>query len=294
MHVPTGLRRVVAVVCATALASSPALLAPTTGAASGAATTTTAARAAMPHLVATLTKKTIRVKGPRSLRAGRVHLEVKGPGIVEFVTFKKGYDVDDFTADVNKFGAKNNMKALRRAITRSTIVGGLAGGGSGTIVFPRPGAYTPFSIGERGLVTGRTLVVRGPARSSSAPRTDGVVLAKGGPAWGGASGLPAEGRFLFKNKRSSGMPHFVVLQQVASGTTTDQVLDFLQSEEQGPPPSWLLPGELATGTLSPGRSMTVDYELPPGQYVVMCFFPDPDMGGMPHAMMGMLRMITLT
>ena len=40
--------------------------------------------------------------------------------------------------------------------------------------------------------------------------------------------------------------------------------------------------------------MTVDYDLPPGQYVVMCFFPDPKMDGMPHALMGMLEMIHLT
>ena len=77
MHVPIGLRRVVAVVCATALASSPVLLAPTTAGASGAATTS--ARAAMPHLTALLTKKTISVKGADDLRAGRVHLERQGP-----------------------------------------------------------------------------------------------------------------------------------------------------------------------------------------------------------------------
>jgi len=71
------------------------------------------------------------------------------------------------------------------------------------------------------------------------------------------------------------------------------VLEALQNE-QGPEPSWILPAGMETGTLSPGRSMTVDYDLPAGQYVVMCFFPDPKMGGMPHALMGMLRMIHLT
>lgn len=290
MHVPTGLRRVVAVVCATALASSPVLLAPTTAGAAGA---TASARAATPHLTALLTKKTILVKGADDLRAGRAHLEVKGRGIVEFVTFKAGYDVADFTADVNKFGAKNDIKALKRAIKNSTIIGGLSGGGSGTIVFPKPGAYTPFSIGQRGVVTGKTLVVDGPKRSSKTPRTDGSIIGKNGPAWGGASQLPAKGRFLFKNKADQ--PHFVVLQQVAPGTTTDQVLEALQSEEgDGPPPPWILPAGMETGTLSPGRSMTVDYDLPAGQYVVMCFFPDPKMDGMEHALMGMLKMINLT
>lgn len=291
MHVPTGLRRAAAVVCATALAGSPVLLAPTTVGASGGSTTS--ARAAMPHLTALLTKKTIVVRGADDLRAGRAHLEVKGRGAVEFVTFDKGYDVADFTADINKYGAKNDLKALKRAINKSTIIGGLAGGGSGTIVFPKPGAYTPFALGDRGVVTGKTLVVDGPKQSSKAPRTDGSIIGKNGPSWGGASQLPHKGRFAFKNKADE--PHFVILQQVAEGTTTDQVLEALQSDEgDGPPPPWILPAGMETGTLSPGRSMTVDYDLPAGQYVVMCFFPDPKMGGMEHALMGMLRMIHLT
>jgi hypothetical protein len=288
MHVPTELRRVVAVVCATALASSPVLLVPTTAGASGAPTTS--ARAAMPHLTALLTKKTIIVRGADDLSAGRVHLDVKG-GPVEFVTFDKGYDVADFTADFNKFGAKRDIKALKRVISKSTIIGGLEAGGSGTIVFPHPGAYTPISLGERGVVTGKTLVVDGPKRSSKTPSTDGSIIGKNGPSWGGASQLPHKGRFAFKNKADE--PHFVILQQVAEGTTTDQVLEALQSGD-GPPPPWILPAGMSTGTLSPGRSMTVDYDLPAGQYVVMCFFPDPKMGGMEHALMGMLRMIHLT
>jgi hypothetical protein len=46
--------------------------------------------------------------------------------------------------------------------------------------------------------------------------------------------------------------------------------------------------------ISPGRSMTVDYDLPPGQYVLLCFMPDPKMHGMPHALMGMIKMVHLS
>jgi hypothetical protein len=276
-------------VCATALASTPVLLAPaTTAGASGAATTSV--RAATPHLIATLTRKTIRVQGADDLRAGRAHLEVRGRGTVEFVTFKEGYDLADFAADVSAFGAKNDLNALKHAIKNTTIVGGLTGGGTGTIVFPKPGAYTPISL-ARGFVAGKTLVVKGPKRSSKAPRTDGSIIAKDGPSWGGASQLPMKGRFEFKNKADQ--PHFVAMQQVAEGTTVDQVLELVQSDE-GPDPSWVLPAGMQTGTLTPGRSMTVDYDLPAGQYAVLCFFPDPMMGGMPHAAMGMIEMIHLT
>jgi len=130
-------------------------------------------------------------------------------------------------------------------------------------------------------------------RRSSVPSVDGKIIAKSGPSWGGASHLPMKGRFLFKNRGNTGVPHFVILQQVVEGTTTDQVLEYLQSGVETPPP-WGLQAGMETGSLSPGRSMTVNYDLPAGQYVIMCFFPDPKMGGMPHALMGMLRMIHLT
>ena len=83
------------------------------------------------------------------------------------------------------------------------------------------------------------------------------------------------------------------MQQVVEGTTADQVLESFQAGPAGPPPPFL-EGRLLTGSLSAGQSMTVDYDLPPGHYAVMCFFPDPDMKGMPHAFMGMIRIIELT
>lgn len=290
MQMQKRLRRVVAVVGAAALAGAPLLVAPNEAVASAAPTTS---RAALPHISATLTKKTIRLSGTKGLRAGRVTLSVKGKGVVELAMFSRGYDAQDFAADVNAFGAKNDIKALKHALAHTKILGGLAGGDSGTVVLPRAGSYTPFSLGNRGVVIGKAFRARGPVRKAAAPSSDGRIIATTGPSWAGSSQLPAKGRFMFKNKANTGVPHFVVLQQVAEGTTTDQVLEFLQSGDQGQPP-WGLPAGMETGSLSPGRSMTVDYDLPPGQYVVMCFFPDPKMDGMPHSLMGMLEMIHLT
>lgn len=290
MQMQKRLRRVVAVVSAMALMSTPLLLAPTGATASSAPTTS---RAAMPQVTATLTKKSIRMTGVDGLRAGRVKLSVKGNGLVEFLMFEPGYDVGDFIGDFTKFETKQDVKALKRALAHTQILGGVSGGATGTIVFPKAGSYTPFSIGERGPVVGDAFTLRGPVRTSRSPSTDGRIIAKNGPAWGGASHLPTSGTFLFKNRGNTGVPHFVVLQQVVEGTTTDQVLEYLQSGVETPPP-WGLPAGMETGSLSPGRSMTVNYDLPAGQYVVMCFFPDPKMHGMPHALMGMLRMIHLT
>ena len=290
MQMVNRLRRGVAVASATALVCAPLLVVPSGATASSAPTTS---RAATPHLTLTLAGKSIKVDGPDRLRPGRVRLSVSGKAVVELAMFKRGYDASDFARDVNAFGAKNDLKAFKRALANTQILGGFAGGASGTIVLPRAGSYTPFAIGGRGVVLGDPIEVRGEKRSSSAPSTDGRIIAKNGPSWGGSSTLPAKGRFLLKNKGNTGVPHFVILQQVAEGTTTDQVLEFLQSGEEGNPP-WALPASMETGSVSPGRSLTANYDLPAGQYVVMCFFPDPKMGGMPHALMGMLEMIHLT
>ena len=50
---------------------------------------------------------------------------------------------------------------------------------------------------------------------------------------------------------------------------------------------------LSIGVVSPGLSETVDYKLPKGNYVMLCFWPDATMHAMPHAFMGMIREIKL-
>ena len=231
-------------------------------------------------------KQTITVMGAKGLHAGRVQVDVKGKGAAEIVMFKQGYDAKDLAKDVAATD-KGDIKALKRALANTTFLGGFEAGGSGTVVLPKAGAYSVFSFASRGTAE----FSAGAVKKAPTPKTDGKITARSGPIWAGSSTLPAKGSFLFRNTDRT-VPHFVILQQVAEGTTTDQVLTFLQSEE-GPPPPFL--GRRAgDGIAQPGKSMTVDYDLPAGQYVIMCFFPDPNMGGMPHALMGMLRMIHLT
>lgn len=230
--------------------------------------------------------KAVTVSGARGLHAGRVEVKVSGRGVAEIVRFQRGYDLAKLMRDIRLSDQAGNMNALRRAIARTTFLGGFEPGGGGTVVLPRAGDYTVFSFSSRGHAD-FTAAAR---RQTRAPVADGRIVARTGPTWGGSSQLPARGTFTFKNADST-VPHFVVLSQVAEGTTTDQVLTSLNSQE--PPPDFFLGAGLETASISPGHTMTVDYDLPPGQYVVMCFFPDPSMGGMAHALMGMLKMIHL-
>lgn len=279
MRLYSKLRTAVAVACAVTLGAAP-LLVHTTA-------TAKTAEAATQSITIKVAKKTIKVIGANGLHAGRVQLAMKG-GSAEVVMFKRGYDIKDLTKDVAA-ADKGDIKSLKRALKNTTFLGGFEKNGSGTVVLPKAGDYSVFSFESRGTAE----FSAGAVKKAPTPKTDGTVIAKQGPIWAGSSTLPTDGTFLFKNKDRT-VPHFVILQQVTEGTTTDQVLAALQSEEQGPPPPFFLQAGLETASLNPGKSMTVDYDLPAGQYVVMCFFPDPNMGGMPHALMGMLRMIHLT
>lgn len=279
MRLHSTLRSAVAVACAVTLGAAPLLVHTT-----ATARTAEASEAAIRSITIKVAKTAIHVRGARGLDAGRVKVEVKGRGTAEIVMFDRGYEFRDFRKDVAAF-EKGSIKALKRALAHTEILGGFQPGGKGTLVLPKAGDYTVFSFASRGHAE----FTAGAGRRSPAPDVDARIIAREGPKWGGSSMLPAKGKFLFKNADHT-VPHFVILQQVPEGTTTDQVLTFLQTEA-GPPP--FLEASMETGSLSPGRSMTVNYDLPPGQYVIMCFFPDPKMHGMPHALMGMLKMIHL-
>lgn len=282
MRLLRSARAGIAVACASTLAAATLVPAAT------AASKSSSAEAPLQSISIKVAKKAITVRGAKGLDAGRIKVAVTGRGVAEILMFDKGYDFGDFMKDVGKFESKNDIKALKRALRNTEILGGVQPGFDGTIVLPKAGDYTVFSFASRGHAEFSAAA----GKSSPAPKHDAKIVARTGPKWSGSSSLPKKGTLLFKNADNT-VPHFVFMQQVAEGTTTEQFLEFFTSEEEGPPPEWFLPGYLETGSLSPGRAMTVDYKLPPGQYVLACFFPDPNMQGMPHAFMGMIEMVTV-
>jgi len=90
--------------------------------------------------------------------------------------------------------------------------------------------------------------------------------------------------------------HFVGLVRLKKGKTAKDFgawIDAAMEGEEGPPPvdfSVALDG----GVVSPGHTVAMNYKLPKGDYILVCFWPDASMGGMPHAFMGMYRGIKLT
>ncbi|HET7736584.1 MAG TPA: hypothetical protein VFK52_11445 [Nocardioidaceae bacterium] len=261
-----------------------------------AATGVTAERAAPPpKITVTIGKDFKKVVKPANLRAGRfsVQLNVRRAHVtLGFVKFKKGYSFKQARADLfATFGG--DLAALHRVNTKSIFLGGLGGSRgeniTGSVVLPR-GNIVMYDFGGNDLVKVGVLKIGGPKQFRPEPKVNGTVKALDMARWGGAKTLPHKGTLRFKNEATDS-PHFMNLQHVAAGTTRDEVLKCINDPEcQG---DFFREGTAETEVVSPGRSQTLDYDLPRGTYVLMCFYPD-HMTGAPHAAMGMVRIIKLT
>jgi hypothetical protein len=271
------------------------------GAAPASTSDAAAARAAAtPTLVFAINKHgTIKLdNGPSTFRPGRIKFKVssKNPNAsLGFVRFDKGYTFKDFRTDV-KATNHGDMKALKRAISHSMFLGGVSSPAKGkptvgTVVLPKEGTYTVYNFGGGLPDSPVELTAAGKARKDHAPDVTGKISALSGIQFGGQSSIPHHGVLQFSNKASDS-PHFLELLQVQPGTTEQEILDYFQSGSEEPPPFYIADG-LATEVVGPHQSMTLKYDLPAGTYAELCFFPDPKMDGMPHAFMGMIRIITL-
>lgn len=262
----------------------------------GAATSTVAPT---PTIKAVISSSGVEYSGPQRFRPGRVSLATVGRGAggqMELVRFRGDYSFKDFKSDVAKVfaGGDDALTALNRAIRHTRFYGapGAEPGQTnrGSAFLGRPDTYVLFTFGETGPSQPLRLHVRGDVARRRAPDWSAKVVARESRRWGGDDVLPAEGAIKLIN-RSDVSPHFVVLQHVAKGTTRKEVLDCIR-DESNCSFDFARAGSAETGSLSPHHAFVFDYSLPRGTYALMCFFPDPDTG-MPHAAMGMVRIVTL-
>ena len=79
---------------------------------------------------------------------------------------------------------------------------------------------------------------------------------------------------------------------VKAGTTDKEIQAFFNSGSQSAPPFARNGPSGGNDVVSPGGTIRVSYNLPRGTYVLLCFVAD-DMTGIPHAIMGMHKVIHL-
>jgi hypothetical protein len=263
-----------------------------------------AAAGSGPVLHVAITDKHLYVDGPTTFPAGQVKVSLedaksKGEATFAVVSLASGHTFKQFKSGLsvafeNLFAPNGNkkkgLKALNEVLSYTTGYGGLGafkGTRNGTLLLPSVGTYVLYDDSAQLPKRPQFLHVGSPVGPQTLPTTDATVIAKTDRRFGGDTVLPANGNITFKNE-SSESPHFLSLQQVKNGTTRKQVIEALQSNGPGP----FLRNEQDVDVVSGGQAMNVHVNLPKGTYAEMCFFPDPKTG-MPHALMGMVRIVHL-
>jgi hypothetical protein len=84
-------------------------------------------------------------------------------------------------------------------------------------------------------------------------------------------------------------PHELVVGKLKEGKTLADVMTFVQNEQQGEAPFEFMGGAQVMAT---GYSNFVEFEFEAGEYVALCFVPDPATG-LPHILLGMVRPFTV-
>ncbi|MGZ4506620.1 MAG: hypothetical protein ACXVX8_05790 [Blastococcus sp.] len=121
-------------------------------------------------------------------------------------------------------------------------------------------------------------------------RSQTTVLATSADRFLAPRDWPHKGTYTFTNV--SDTLHFMAIQPVKPGTTDQQITNFFNGPQTGPP-SFAMTGPTGGNDVtSPGQQLQVTYNLPAGTYVLLCFVAD-DVTGMPHALMGMHKVVVL-
>jgi hypothetical protein len=263
--------------------------------------------ASTPTLKVTIAHGKLRLHGPTTFQAGRVNLSltVKGKDSeTQVVRFDAGYGFKKYIRDFQTYAkgqgkngeSKAGLKALNHLAHSTKFFGGLDAAhgatATGSIYLPRGGTYVIYNDSQGS--DPHKLKVTGPAVKRATPKSSGVVRATSAKRFRNTATGAAHGTLVFKNISSGkgASPHFLVLQHVKKGTTRKQVETALMADSNAPPPPFILDGSAETDVIGPGQSMTLDTNLPKGEYVTLCFFPDLQTG-IPHAFMGMIGMIRL-
>ncbi len=247
--------------------------------------------APVPIVQVHVTNKGIQVGAHNTVTAGRTIYHVttgKGVHQINVVKLKKGYSLPQFGQDIGKaFGG--DVKAINRVDRRTVLRGGTEAGPK------NPGAFTA------NLPAGTFYFLDVNTNKFAAVKVVGKATPRKNVPNGGTIGLYTYG---FTTDRpalthagwvhlvnNADQPHFVQFQEVKESTTNAQVRSYFKHHAQGQPSFGLRPN-FGTGVMTQGQNSDVYLNLPAGKYLIACFWPDFKTG-MPHAFMGMWKLIHL-
>jgi hypothetical protein len=254
--------------------------------------------ASTPPVVVSISAKRV-VSMPTTIQPGVTRFEVtssaKEGSSFQLVRPAPGYTPAEASRDIEKGLENGNVKAIKRFEANVTLLGGMTADDTADVLVVDldlgsywaldtetndPAKFFAFTVD--GADTGNTV----PEATTIKARLDTTWAAK--PA-----AIPHKGLLRFKNNATNN--HFIEMAKLKKGYTYKDFKEWLAAIQEGPggPPPVNFELGLGSGALSPGYAATFNYNLPKGDYVMVCFWPDASMGGMPHAFMGMHRLITL-
>jgi hypothetical protein len=257
----------------------------------GAASASASAPARVPTVIAHVSSKSVSLSTGSRLHAGRVQFKVvtgKGAHELQIARLKHGYSFAQAGADLGQ-AFSGNVAAVRRVDANISFRGGAEARPHHPGLFGVSLSAGQYVFTDQNSNAYRFITVYGkaPARRALPHNSSIGVYTYGFDATPNV--LPRKGITRIFNV--SDQPHFIVFQHVKKSTTNAQVAKYFRSMSDKQP-SWALKANTSSGVISNGRSQTLRYSLPAGKYVIACFWPDDDTG-MPHAYMGMWKVINL-
>lgn len=262
------------------------------------ATATSAQADDGPRTVHVKITKYSNVKMPDVIRPGvhRFVVTSTRDGGLHILKPRPGYTKREAVRDANNMF--ENPKVMRRFERNTTFVGGVWTEPGETAVawmrIPR-GRYWALDAAPNKLLARKvvTLSSAGEQLSGALPG-NATVRAVDHVSWAGLpKQIPASGVLRFRN--GSDANHFLGLSKLKRGKTMADFEEWVEQAKQGnetePPVNFSAGFE--TGVIDPERAMSLRYQLPPGKYVMVCWWPDAAMGGAPHVFLDMYRGITL-
>lgn len=216
---------------------------------------------------------------------------------------RPGYTKAELSRDVNTGlnADKADLKALKRFERNVTLLGGVPSkpGERGVLFVDLPaGRYFAVDTNAHVQRASDILTVRvgGHRLAGAMPRATATIRAIHEADWAPSpKTIATSGMLRFTNASQDN--HFIDIAPLAPGKTMKDFTAWMdkvkKGENAGPPPVDMQAKFLDTGAVSPGHTMTMRYSMPKGDYVMLCWWPDAEMGGMPHAFMGMYRGIKI-
>lgn len=263
---------------------------------SGGATTTTAP-AARPHV--TIKASEYAFVLPSSMPSGWVDVTLQNTG-------KTGHQIAFTKLGSMSYAAykaavsTTNMKAFADT---SVFVGGpnnVEPGQSVTAtIHLEPGQYGVACFipaddnkphAAHGMV-GQVTVATTPESTETAPTANAGTITTSEFTFVVSPQFTGNGTVAFTNAGTQ--VHEVIVMKENPGKTADEVKSYLlaQTPPPGPPPFTAAGGVVGIGH---GQTAYQEMNLAPGKYVLVCFFPDPNKGDIPHALEGMFKEITVS